>query len=183
MMGPLRFGEGEYKYFGSPLPGPIAELRESLYFRLAPVANRWARAMGKDRAPFPAALSDFLKCCAACGQAKPTPLLLRYGPGGYNCLHQDLYGEIAFPIQATIVLSRRGIDYEGGDFLLVEQRPRAQSRGHAIDLAQGCAILFANAQRPVAGARGFYRVNTRHGVSTIRSGQRLSLGIILHNAK
>ncbi|HEY2664557.1 MAG TPA: 2OG-Fe(II) oxygenase [Candidatus Binataceae bacterium] len=182
VMGPLRFGEGEYKYFEAPLPGLVGELRDSLYPRLAPVANRWALAM-RQNSSFPPALGDFLERCAAAGQIKPTPLLLRYGPGGYNCLHQDLYGEIAFPIQATIVLSRRGIDYDGGDFLLVEQRPRAQSRGHAIDLEQGCAILFANAHRPVASARGFYRVNMRHGVSTICCGQRLSLGIIFHNAK
>jgi hypothetical protein len=181
-MGPLRFGEGEYKYFGAPLPAVVGALRESIYPRLAPVANRWAHAMRQDGL-FPSAIKDFLKQCAAAGQIKPTPLLLRYEPGGYNCLHQDLYGEIAFPIQATIVLSRRGIDYDGGDFLLFEQRPRAQSRGEAIDLEQGCAILFANAYRPVAGMRGFYRVNTRHGVSTIRSGQRISLGIIFHDAK
>jgi hypothetical protein len=177
----LRYGVGEYKYFARPLPPEVQELRMVLYKRLAPIANRWAKLLGGDDL-YPPTLSAFLKSCAAHGQERPTPLLLRYEAGGYNCLHQDLYGEIAFPLQFTCVLSRRGNDFEGGEFLLVEQRPRAQSRGEAISMDQGEAIIFTNRYRPVAGSRGHYRVNVRHGVSTLRSGQRYSLGIIFHDA-
>ena len=178
----LRYGVGEYKYFARPLPPVVQELRAALYPRLAPVANRWAKLLA-DSEPYPATLAAFIKTCAAHGQERPTPLLLRYQAGGYNCLHQDLYGDVAFPLQFTCVLSRRGCDFEGGEFLLVEQRPRAQSRGEAISLDQGEAIIFTNRYRPVAGARGHYRVNVRHGVSSLRSGERYSLGVIFHDAR
>ncbi len=178
----LRFGVGEYKYFARPLPPVVAALRAAVYPRLAPIANRWSRAMG-DSEPYPAELARFLEICRAAGQIKPTPLLLRYEAGGYNCLHQDLYGEVAFPIQLTCLLSRPGSDFSGGEFLLIENRPRAQSRGEAIALEQGEAILFATNQRPVAGSRGYYRVTMRHGVSRVRRGRRLTLGIIFHDAR
>jgi len=177
----LRYGVGEYKYFARPLPKLVEELRAALYPRLAPTANRWGKLLD-DGEPYPASLSAFIKSCAAHGQSRPTPLLLRYEAGGYNCLHQDLYGEIAFPLQFTCVLSRRDRDFEGGEFLLVEQRPRAQSRGEAIAMDQGEGIIFTNRYRPIAGARGHYRVNVRHGVSTLRTGERYSLGIIFHDA-
>lgn len=178
----LRYGVGEYKYFGRPLPKIVEELRATLYQRLAPVANRWSKLLD-DREPYPASLAAFLKTCAEHGQTRPTPLLLHYEAGGYNCLHQDLYGDIAFPLQFTCVLSGRDRDFHGGEFLLVEQRPRAQSRGEAISMDQGEAIIFTNRYRPVAGARGYYRVNVRHGVSTLRTGERYSLGIIFHDAR
>jgi hypothetical protein len=181
-MGRLRYGEGEYKYFDAPLPPDVAALREVFYEHLAPVANRWAERL-RIVESYPPALEGFLARCHALGQVKPTPLLLRYEAGGYNCLHQDLYGAIAFPLQVVIVLSRLETDFTGGEFLLVEQRPRAQSRGEAIVLDQGDALVFPNRHRPVAGARGFHRVNVRHGVSTLRSGRRISLGIILHDAE
>jgi hypothetical protein len=175
-----RFGEGEYKYFAAPLPPLVAALRTQIYPRLVPVANRWAAALGTD--PYPPTLAAYLARCAAAGQRRPTPLLLRYAAGGYNCLHQDLYGALAFPLQLTCVLSEVGEDYSGGEFLLVEQRPRSQSRGEAIVLRRGDAIVFATRHRPVAGARGSYRVTMRHGVSRLRSGERMSLGIIFHDA-
>jgi hypothetical protein len=178
----LRYGVGEYKYFARPLPKLVEQLRSALYGRLAPVANRWSKLLG-DIEPYPASLAAFIKSCAAQGQARPTPLLLRYEAGGYNCLHQDLYGDVAFPLQFTCVLSRRGEDFEGGEFLLVEQRPRAQSRGEAIAMDQGEGIIFTNRYRPMAGARGHYRVNVRHGVSTLHHGERYSLGIIFHDAR
>jgi uncharacterized protein len=176
------FGVGEYKYFAAPLPPIVANLRSSLYPRVVSVANDWMRAL---RMPisFPATLDDFLETCRRSGQTKPTPLLLRYEVGGYNCMHQDLYGEIAFPLQFTFMLSRHEADYTGGEFLLLEQRPRAQSRCEAIGLEQGAAIVFANRYRPVKGSRGFYRVNVRHGISRVRNGRRLTLGIIFHDAK
>lgn len=177
-----QFGIGEYKYFGRPLPSLVERLRELLYARLAPVANAWMEAFG-ERARYPALLPEFLARCAAAGQTRPTPLLLRYEAGGYNCLHQDLYGEIAFPLQAMIPLSRPGADYTGGEFLLVEQRPRAQSAGEAILPAMGDLVLFTNRYRPARGARGFHRVNVRHGASRIRSGRRYALAIIFHDAK
>ena len=176
-MARFRFGVGEYKYFAAPLPPIVQTLREDLYARLAPIANRWTKNS------FPGALDAFLRTCHAAGQTRPTPLLLSYTTGGYNCLHQDIYGEIAFPLQVVFVLSRLGIDYTGGEFLLVEQRPRAQSRGHAIAVEQGAAVVFATRDRPVAGTRGTYRVVMRHGVSTLTSGGRMSLGIIFHDAK
>ena len=177
----LRYGVGEYKYFARPLPKLVEELRAALYPRLAPVANRWSKLLD-DVEPYPASLAAFIKSCAAHGQSRPTPLLLHYEAGGYNCLHQDLYGDIAFPLQFTCVLSRRDRDFEGGEFLLVEQRPRAQSRGEAISMDQGEGIIFTNRYRPIAGTRGHYRVNVRHGVSTLGAGERYSLGVIFHDA-
>ncbi len=175
------YGVGEYKYFAYPLAPLVAELRYRLYRRLAPVANAWAAHLA-GKAEYPAELDAFLAHCHAGGQTKPTPLLLRYETGGFNCLHQDLYGAIAFPLQATILLSKPGADFTGGEFLLVEQRPRAQSRGAVVALAQGDAVIFANAYRPVPGKRGTYRVNLRHGVSTVLAGRRATLGIIFHDA-
>jgi hypothetical protein len=177
-----RFGVGEYRYFAEPLPPIVDVLRRETYVRLAPIANRWSAALG-GRERFPTDLAAFAARCAAHGQRRPTPLLLRYTAGGYNCLHQDLYGAIAFPLQLTILLSRPGADFTGGEILLVEQRPRAQSRGQAIALAQGQAVIFPNRHRPVAGARGPYGVNVRHGVSDVRSGERRTLGIIFHDAE
>ncbi len=180
-MARYRFGLGEYKYFADPLPPIVAALRAHAYARLCPIANRWELALG-GRRRFPADLERFLGICAGHRQTKPTPLLLQYGPGGYNCLHQDLYGEVAFPLQLTCVLSRRGADYTGGESLLVEQRPRAQSRGDVVVVEEGEALIFATRHRPVQGARGDYRVTMRHGVSRILSGERYSLGVIFHNA-
>jgi hypothetical protein len=177
-----RFGEGEYQYFDEPLPNLVAELRTRLYPHLARVANRWAELLGNG-AEYPAEHADFLAQCRDHGQCKPTPLLLRYEEGGYNCMHQDLYGAIAFPLQVVFLLSRPGEDFTGGEFLLVEQRPRAQSRGEAITIGQGEAVFFTNRERPVAGTRGHYRVNVRHGISRVRSGRRFTLGIIFHDAE
>jgi hypothetical protein len=176
------FGQGEYKYFAYPLPARIAELRQALYPRLAPTARRWYAAMG-GKADLPDTLDAYLKRCHAAGQTRPTPLLLRYGEGDYNCLHQDLYGELAFPLQATILLSAPGADFEGGEFVLVEQRPRMQSRPEVVPLRQGEAVIFAVNDRPVEGKRGTYRVKMRHGVSRLRKGERLTLGVIFHDAK
>lgn len=181
-MARYRFGVGEYKYFANPLPAVVQALRAHAYPRLAPIACRFMEALGS-RERFPADLASFLSRCARRGQANPTPLLLYYEAGGYNCLHQDLYGEVAFPLQLTCLLSRRGKDFEGGEFLLVEQRPRAQSRGEVVPLEQGEVVIFATRYRPVAGARGYYRANLRHGVSRVLSGSRLTLGVIFHNAK
>ncbi len=175
------YGVGEYKYFARPMPALVEELRVAMYRKLAPTANRWAERMRTSNS-YPASLAEFLKVCAAHGQTRPTPLILRYEDGGYNCLHQDLYGEVAFPLQFTCALSRRGRDFEGGELLLVEQRPRAQSRGDAIALDSGEGIIFANRYRPAAGARGFHRVNMRHGVSTVKSGVRYAMGVIFHDA-
>jgi hypothetical protein len=175
------YGVGEYKYFARPMPPLVEDLRNAMYPKLAPTANRWAERM-RATDSYPTSLAEFLKVCAAHGQIKPTPLILRYEDGGYNCLHQDLYGEVAFPLQFTCALSRRGRDFEGGELLLVEQRPRAQSRGEAIALDAGEGIIFANRYRPASGARGFHRVNMRHGVSTITSGVRYAMGVIFHDA-
>jgi uncharacterized protein len=177
-----RFGVGEYKYFADPLPPVVAALRAHAYPPLVRIANGWEAALG-GRQRYPADLDAFLAVCAEHGQTRPTPLLLQYGPGGYNCLHQDIYGEVAFPLQLTCVLSRRGIDYTGGESLLVEQRPRAQSRGDVITLEQGEGLIFTTRHRPVRGARGLYRATLRHGVSRIRSGRRYSLGVIFHDAR
>ena len=181
VMGHHGFGRGEYKYFRYPLPGIISGLRTSIYPRLVPVANRWNEAMGID-ARYPAKHPDFIKRCHAAGQLRPTPLLLQYTPGDYNCLHQDLYGEHVFPIQVTILLSEPGRDFTGGEFVLTEQRPRMQSRPEVVPLRQGDAVAFAVHHRPVQGTRGVYRVNLRHGVSRLRSGHRHTAGIIFHDA-
>jgi uncharacterized protein len=178
----FRFGLGEYKYFAAPLPPIVNELRRLLYSHVERIANDWMKALRMEFR-FPDTLDDFLERCHQAGQTKPTPLLLRYETGGYNCMHQDLYGEIAFPLQCTLMLSRPGADYSGGEFLLLEQRPRAQSRCEAIVMEQGTAILFATRYRPVKGPRGFYRVNVRHGISRVRTGRRFALGIIFHDAK
>jgi hypothetical protein len=180
-MARFRFGVGEYKYFAEPLPAIVQELREEAYPPLAAVANRWEAALGT-RVRHPAGLAGLAALCARRGQRKPTPLLLRYEAGGYNCLHQDIYGEVVFPIQLTVLLSEPGKDFEGGEFLLVEQRPRAQSRGSVVRLERGEAVIFTTRHRPVAGARGHYRANMRHGVSRVLSGERYTLGVIFHNA-
>ena len=176
------FGRGEYKYFCYPLPDLIAELRPLLYARLVDVANRWNAAMGID-IRYPARHDAFLKRCHDAGQTRPTPLLLQYGAGDYNCLHQDLYGEHVFPLQVAILLSEPGRDFAGGEFVLTEQRPRMQSRAEVVALAQGDAVAFAVHHRPVRGTRGSYRVNLRHGVSRLRAGQRHTIGVIFHDAK
>ncbi len=175
------FGRGEYQYFAQPLPPAVATLREALYARLVPVANRWQEAL-RLPARFPAALGDFLARCHAAGQTRPTPLLLRYEAGDYNCLHQDLYGEHVFPLQVAFLLSAPGEAFEGGEFVLTEQRPRMQSRAEVVPLRQGEGVVFAVNQRPVRGSRGTYRVAMRHGVSRIRAGRRHTLGVIFHDA-
>jgi hypothetical protein len=191
-MSRFRFGVGEYKYFAAPLPSIVQSLRENLYARLAPIANRWQVRLPAPRSTegkadttstFPLNLEDFIAHCHRAGQTRPTPLLLSYTCGGYNCLHQDIYGDVAFPLQVVFALSRADTDYHGGEFLLVEQRPRAQSRGHAARIEQGAGIIFATRERPVAGARGDHQVSMRHGVSTVTDGSRMSLGIIFHDAK
>jgi hypothetical protein len=176
------FGRGEYKYFGYPLPQAIADLRSALYRPLANVANRWNQFLGSD-IRYPDEHARFLERCRDAGQTKPTPLLLEYGPGNYNCLHQDLYGEHVFPLQVAFLLRRPRHDFTGGEFVLVEQRPRMQSRVDVVPLERGDAVAFAVNQRPVQGSRNHYRVNLRHGVSRVRSGQRHTLGIIFHDAK
>jgi uncharacterized protein len=175
------FGQGEYRYFAYDLPEPVALLRAELYPPLAGIANRWQAALGRPDV-FPDTHEDYLARCRASGQARPTPLLLRYGPGDYNCLHQDLYGAEAFPLQVAILLSRPGEDFEGGEFLLAEQRPRRQSRATVVPLDHGDAVVFAVSDRPVRGGRGWYRTRMKHGVSTIRSGTRFTLGLIFHDS-
>ena len=174
------FGQGEYKYFAYPLPEPVARLREALYPELAQAANRWNEALGSGQR-YPATLGAWLKRCHEGGQTRPTPLLLRYGAGDYNCLHRDLYGELVFPLQATILLSDPA-DFSGGEFMLVEQRPRLQSSGEVVPLGRGDAVIFAVNERPVQGSRRVYRTAMRHGVSRVRSGERFTLGIIFHDA-
>jgi hypothetical protein len=176
------FGRGEYKYFTYPLPSLVAELRESLYPHLAGIANRWNHAMGID-VRYPAGHEAFKTRCHDAGQTKPTPLILKYEAGDYNCLHQDLYGELAFPLQAAFLLSKPGEEFTGGEFTLTEQRPRMQSRVEVVPLAQGMGVIFPVHHRPVKGTRGVYRVNMRHGVSRVRSGRRFTLGVIFHDAK
>lgn len=175
------FGRGEYKYLAEPLPPPVAALRAALYPRLVPLANRWAAALGEARR-YPPDLAAFHAECHEAGQTRPTPLLLRYGAGDYNCLHQDIYGPVAFPLQVAVLLSAPGRDFTGGEFVLTEQRPRMQSRAEVVPLAQGEAVVFATRHRPVQGARGTYRVALRHGVSRLRSGERFTLGVIFHDA-
>jgi hypothetical protein len=175
------FGRGEYKYFADPLPELVGALRRDLYPRLAPIANRWNEAMGV-AVRYPADHEAYRARCREAGQTKPTPLLLRYGPGDYNCLHQDIYGELLFPLQIAILLSEPGRDFAGGEFVLTEQRPRMQSRAEVVNLKQGDGVIFAVRERPAQGARGAYRVVMRHGVSRLRSGERFTLGIIFHDA-
>ncbi|SJM70379.1 hypothetical protein FM111_15000 [Brevundimonas diminuta 3F5N] len=173
------FGQGEYQYFANPLPDPLPRLRARLYEGLAPIANDWAARLG--RPEFPARLDELTARCRAAGQTRPTSLMLRYGPGDYNRLHQDLYGDLVFPLQAAILLSDP-VGFEGGEFVLVEQKPRSQSQAHVVPLQQGQAVIFAVRERPVAGTRGDYRVQMRHGVSTVRKGRRMTLGLIFHDA-
>jgi uncharacterized protein len=176
------FGRGEYKYFAYPLPDVIADLRKAIYPNLAPIANRWNESMGID-VRYPDAHADFIARCHKAGQTRPTPLLLQYAAGDYNALHQDLYGEHVFPLQLTILLSEPEQDFTGGEFVLIEQRPRMQSRAEVIPLRRGDAVVFAVHHRPVHGTRGAYRVNLRHGVSRLRSGHRSTVGVIFHDAK
>jgi hypothetical protein len=180
------FGQGEYKYFSYPLPDVVERLRQGLYGPLAQVANRWAQKLGGERLgqdrSFPESLDDMLARCHAAGQVRPTPLLLAYGPGDYNCLHQDLYGDHVFPLQAAFLLDQPGRDFEGGEFVLVEQRPRQQSRPQVVPLNQGEGVIFAVRERPAEGTRGVHRRVLRHGVSTVRSGRRRVLGVIFHDA-
>ena len=181
IMGRHGFGQGEYRYFAYPLPSLIANLRTALYPRLASIANGWNERM-RIGVRFPGTHAEFLERCHAAGQKRPTPLLLQYGPGDYNCLHQDLYGEHVFPLQVTALLSKPGEDFQGGEFVLTEQRPRMQSRAAVVPLSKGDIVVFAVNSRPHKGTRGDYRVVLRHGVSTVREGHRHTLGIIFHDA-
>ena len=181
VMGRHGFGRGEYRYFAYPLPNLVAWLREAFYPKLAPIANRWNEAMGID-IRYPDVHADFIERCHRAGQQRPTPLLLQYGADDYNCLHQDLYGEHVFPLQLAVLLSQPGRDFDGGEFVLTEQRPRMQSRPEVVPLQQGDAVVFAVHQRPAQGTRGNYRVNLRHGVSRVRRGHRHTLGVIFHDA-
>ena len=176
------FGRGEYKYFAYPLPPPVAALRSALYPRLAPVANAWAERLNASER-YPADHAAFVRRCHAAGQTRPTPLILRYGAGDWNALHQDLYGEVFFPFQILTVLSRRGADYEGGEFVLMEQRPRAQSRAHVLTPPQGAFVIFPTRERPAQGRSGYHRIGMRHGVSTVTQGTRTALGVIFHDAR
>ena len=181
-MGRHGFGRGEYKYFDYPLPKIVASLRAAFYPRLVPIANRWNKQMSLD-GEYPIDHEEFLARCQKAGQTRPTPLLLKYEAGDYNCLHQDLYGEWVFPLQVAILLSQPGKDFSGGEFVMTEQRPRMQSRPEVVPLGLGDAVVFAVSHRPVQGTRGMYRVNLRHGVSRLHSGQRYTLGVIFHDAK
>jgi hypothetical protein len=186
IMARYRFGRGDYKYFDYPLPAIVQELRENAYPHLVPVANEWNRNMGSTKRSteeFPARHSAFLAICRKNGQTRATPLLLHYEAGDFNCLHQDLYGAVAFPLQLTCFLSQAGIDYEGGEFVLVEQQPRAQSKAEVIVAAQGQVLIFATRYRPVKGGRGYYRTNLRHGVSRVKRGVRFTLGVIFHDGQ
>jgi hypothetical protein len=176
-----RFGSGQYRYFDHPLPSVVAELRAAFYPHLLPIARDWAARLGRP-APWPDTLDEWLARCAAAGQAKPTPILLRYREGDWNALHRDLYGDLVFPLQVVIGLDEPGVDHTGGEFLTVEQRPRAQSRGYAATLRQGCGIVFTTRERPVRSARGWSAAPMRHGVSTVRTGVRHTLGLVFHDA-
>ncbi len=176
------FGKGEYRYFRYPLPKVVETLRTELYPRLAETANEWEEVLGK-KAKFPDEHADHLKLCHAAGQNRPTPLVLKYGEGDYNCLHQDLYGDMYFPLQVAFLLNDPHKDFEGGEFVLVEQRPRMQSRAEVVPLSQGEGVIFAVNQRPMRGSRGYYRVAMRHGVSRLRAGRRYTLGLIFHDSK
>ena len=182
VMGRHGFGRGEYKYFDYPLPRIVASLRAAFYPHLVPIANRWNEQMSLD-GEFPADHEEFLARCRKAGQTRATPLLLKYAAGDYNCLHQDLYGEWVFPLQVAVLLSQPGKDFSGGEFVMTEQRPRMQSRPEVVPLGLGDAVVFAVSHRPVQGTRGTYRVNLRHGVSRLHSGQRYTLGVIFHDAK
>jgi hypothetical protein len=178
-----RFGIGDYKYFDHPLPEVVTSLRTAAYPHLAPIANAWAEALGDCGARYPVDHAAFLKICHKARQTKPTPLVLHYEAGGYNCLHQDLYGDVSFPLQMVFLLGQRGRNWEGGEFVLVEQQPRAQSRAEVMSPDQGQAVIFTTRYRPMKGSRGYYRVNLRHGVSRVHRGSRYTLGIIFHDAK
>ena len=178
-----RFGDGRYRYFDHPLPELIAALRAAFYPHLAGVANRWSERLRGDTPTFPIAHDELLERCRAAGQNRPTPLILRYGPGDWNALHQDLYGEVFFPFQVLTVLSQRRADYDGGEFVLLEQRPRAQSRAHVLTPDQGQFVIFPTRERPARGRSGYHRIGMRHGVSTVTSGQRTALGVIFHDAR
>jgi uncharacterized protein len=178
----FRFGRGEYQYFSYPLPNVVETMRNDLYAGLAPIATRWNEDL-KSSTDFPPDLATFLATCHEAGQTRPTPLLLRYRAGDFNCLHQDLYGDIVFPFQVIVALTEPGVDFEGGELLLIEQQPRAQSIGHVIRLQQGEAVVITTRYRPAKGTRGFYKTNIRHGVSVVSSGERFTLGVIFHDAK
>ncbi len=182
-MARYRFGDGRYRYFDHPLPDRIAALRASFYRHLAPIANDWAQLLRGDNPGFPAEHEDLLALCADAGQMRPTPLILRYGKGDWNALHQDLYGEVFFPFQVLTILARPGVDFGGGEFVLLEQRPRAQSRAHVLTPPQGAFVIFPTAERPNRGKSGYHRVGMRHGVATVTAGSRTALGIIFHDAK
>ena len=177
-----RFGDGRYRYFNHPLPGQIQALRTSFYGRLAPVANEWSERLGGEADAFPLEHAQLLARCRAAGQERPTPLILRYGAGNWNALHQDLYGDVYFPFQVVTVLSEPGVDFEGGEFVLIEQRPRAQSRAHVLNPPRGGFVIFPTRERPGQGKRGYHKVGLRHGVSTLASGARTALGVIFHDA-
>lgn len=183
LMERFRFGVGDYKYFDHPLPEIISELRTAAYPHLARTANAWAAALGDTSKPYAPEHSTFLRACHKAGQLRPTSLLLHYEAGGYNCLHQDIYGEISFPLQMVLLLGQAGRDWQGGEFLLVEQQPRAQSKAEVVAADRGHAIIFTTRHRPVKGSRGYYRANLRHGVSRVHRGTRYTLGIIFHDAK
>jgi uncharacterized protein len=178
-----RFGDGRYRYFDHPLPKPIAALRGSFYRHLAPVANEWSERLRGDDGTYPLEHEELLQRCRAAGQERPTPLILRYGEGDWNALHQDLYGDMFFPFQVLTVLSRPGVDFEGGEFVLMEQRPRAQSRAHVLNPPRGAFVIFPTHHRPNRGKNGYHRVGLRHGVSTLTRGSRTALGVIFHDAK
>jgi hypothetical protein len=182
-MARYRFGDGRYRYFDHPLPDAIAELRGAFYRHLAPVANHWASLLRGESATFPLAHEELLERCREAGQERPTPLILRYGEGDWNALHQDLYGDVFFPFQVLTILSEPGVDFEGGEFVLLEQRPRAQSRAHVLKPPRGAFVIFPTQQRPNRGKSGYHRVGMRHGLGTVTRGQRTALGVIFHDAK